>query len=184
LSDPAATETERWFLKRGLPHFIADYSPTRDVLTRAVPPNQRADTPPLSRRQWGNVALVFLFSQGLQVMLVSAMVFLFLFVFGVLVVTESVARGFVEAQPNVLATFELWGRDLVITEELLRVTGFLTVFSGLYFSVTAVTDESYRKEFSGEFLEEMRRSRAVRAVYLAALNPAARPGRGSTISST
>jgi hypothetical protein len=37
LSDPAATETERWFLKRGLPHFIADYSPTRDVLTRAVP---------------------------------------------------------------------------------------------------------------------------------------------------
>ena len=37
MSDPATTETERWFLKRGLPHFIADYSPTRDVLTRAVP---------------------------------------------------------------------------------------------------------------------------------------------------
>ena len=37
MSDPAVTETERWFLKRGLPHFIADYSPTRDVLTRAVP---------------------------------------------------------------------------------------------------------------------------------------------------
>jgi hypothetical protein len=146
--------------------------------------NQRADTPPLSKRQWGNVALVFLFSQGLQVLLVSAMVFVFLFVFGVLVVTEPVARGFVDAQPNVLASFELWGRDLVITEELLRVTGFLTVFAGLYFSVTAVTDESYGKEFSGEILEEMRRSLAVRAVYLAALNPASRPGRGSTISST
>jgi hypothetical protein len=45
----------------------------------------------------------------------------------------------------------------VITEELLRVTGFLTVFAGLYFSVTAVTDESYRREFIGEILEEMRR---------------------------
>ncbi len=55
---------------------------------------ERADTPPLSKRQWGNVALVFLFSQALQVVLVSAMVFVFLLVFGVLVVTEPVARGF------------------------------------------------------------------------------------------
>jgi hypothetical protein len=155
-----------------------------DQLCRELPADEDAYTPPLSRRQWGNVALVYLFSQGLQVLLVSAMVFVFLFVFGVLVVTEPVARGFVDAQPNVLASFELWGRDLVITEELLRVTGFLTVFAGLYFSVTAVTDESYRKEFSGEILEEMRRSLAVRAVYLAALNPELRPGRGSTISST
>jgi hypothetical protein len=155
-----------------------------DQLSRELPADEDADTPPLSRRQWGNVALVYLFSQGLQILLVSAMVFVFLFVFGVLVVTEPVARGFVDAQPNVLASFELWGRDLVITEELLRVTGFLTVFAGLYFSVTAVTDESYRKEFSGEILEEMRRSLAVRAVYLAALNPRSRPGRGSTISST
>jgi hypothetical protein len=72
----------------------------------------------------------------------------------------------------------------VITEELLRVTGFLTVFAGLYFSVTAVTDESYWREFIGEILEEMRRSLAVRAVYLAALNRASSPGRRSTISST
>jgi hypothetical protein len=173
------SEFESWDVAVGR----VDSTPASALVDEATP-NQGADTPPLSKRQWGNVALVFLFSQGLQVMLVSAMVFVFLFVFGVLVVTEPVARGFVDAQPNILASFELWGRDLVITEELLRVTGFLTVFSGLYFSVTAVTDESYRKEFSGEILEEMRRSLAVRAVYLAALNPAARPGRGSTISST
>ncbi|HMG28364.1 MAG TPA: hypothetical protein VKH36_16300, partial [Acidimicrobiia bacterium] len=37
MSDQAISEAERWFLKRGLPHFIDDYSPTRDVLTRAVP---------------------------------------------------------------------------------------------------------------------------------------------------
>jgi hypothetical protein len=155
-----------------------------DQLSRELPADEDADTPPLSKRQWANVALVYLFSQGLQVLLVSAMVFVFLFVFGVLVVTEPVARGFVDAQPNVLASFELWGRDLVATEELLRVTGFLTVFAGLYFSVTAVTDESYRREFSREILEEMRRSLAVRAVYLAAVNPGSRPGRSSTISST
>ena len=29
--------TERWFVHQGLPHFIADYSVTGDVLTRALP---------------------------------------------------------------------------------------------------------------------------------------------------
>ncbi|MCU1427992.1 MAG: hypothetical protein JWL83_1992 [Actinomycetia bacterium] len=29
--------TEDWFLKRGLPHFIADYSASRDIWTRALP---------------------------------------------------------------------------------------------------------------------------------------------------
>jgi hypothetical protein len=40
----------------------------------------------------------------------------------------------------------------------------------LYFTVTAVTDQAYRREFIGEILEEMRRSLAVRAVYLGARN--------------
>jgi hypothetical protein len=136
-------------------------------------PERHAAAPPLTKRQWGNVALVFLFSQFLQVLLVCLIVFAFLFMFGVLVVTEPVARGFLDAQPHVLASLDLWGRDLVITEELLRVTGFLTVFSGLYFAVTAQTDEAYRREFIGEILEEMRRSLAVRAVYLEARNPGA-----------
>jgi hypothetical protein len=157
-------------------------TPAEVLVDRA--PDRRTDTPPLTKRQWGNVALVFLFSQFLQVLLVCIMVFVFLFVFGVLVVTEPVARGFSDSQPHVLASLDLWGRDLVITEELLRVTGFLTVFSGLYFAVTAQTDETYRREFIGEILEEMRRSLAVRAVYLAALIPVSRLGRGSTISST
>jgi hypothetical protein len=140
-----------------------------EPLLREVP-EPHGETAPMTKRQWGNVALVVLFSQGLQVLLVSAMVFVFLIVFGVLVVTEPVARGFIDAPPHVLATLDLWGRDLVMTEELLRVTGFLTVFAGLYFTVTALTDEAYRREFIGEILEEMRRSLAVRAVYLAARN--------------
>lgn len=30
-------ETERWFVRQGIPHFIEDYSATGDILTRAVP---------------------------------------------------------------------------------------------------------------------------------------------------
>jgi hypothetical protein len=147
------------------------------ALVREVP-ERHAAAPPLTKRQWGNVALVFLFSQFLQVLLVCVLVFVFLLAFGALVVTEPVARGFIDSQPHVLASLDLWGRNLVITDELLRVTGFLTVFSGLYFAVTAQTDETYRREFIGEILEEMRRSLAVRAVYLEARKPSAATAAG------
>jgi hypothetical protein len=153
-----------------------DGTPAQALVREA--PERHAAAPPLTRRQWGNVALVFLFSQFLQVLLVCAMVFVFLLAFGVLVVTEPVARGFIDSQPHVLASLDLWGRNLVITDELLRVTGFLTVFSGLYFAVTAQTDETYRREFIGEILEEMRRSLAVRAVYLEARKPSAATAAG------
>ena len=31
------TDIERWLTKRGIPHFIDQYSASRDVLTRAIP---------------------------------------------------------------------------------------------------------------------------------------------------
>ncbi len=34
---PAVLETERWFVRRGVPHFITAYSASEDVFTRAVP---------------------------------------------------------------------------------------------------------------------------------------------------
>jgi hypothetical protein len=139
-------------------------------------------TRPLSRRQWGNVGLVVLFSQALQVVLVSAMAFVFLMGFGVLVVSEPIVERFVGTDPHVLATLDLWGRQMVVTEELLRVTGFLTVFSGFYFAVSVLTDETYRAEFLEEVVGEMRRSLAVRAVYLAALGQRERAA--TTISAT
>jgi hypothetical protein len=109
---------------------------------------------------------------------VSVMVFAFLFLFGFLVVTEPIVAGFVGAPPHVLATLDLWGRQMVVTEELLRVAGFLTVFSGFYFAVSVLTDDTYREEFLEEVVGEMRRSLAVRAVYLAGLAQRDRAGSG------
>lgn len=34
---PTAVDTERWFVRRGVPHFVVDYSATGDILTRAAP---------------------------------------------------------------------------------------------------------------------------------------------------
>ncbi|MGH8986243.1 MAG: hypothetical protein ACRDY6_20560 [Acidimicrobiia bacterium] len=138
------------------------------------------DAPALSNRQWGNVGLVVLFSQGIQVILVTAMIGVFLAAFGMVVVTEPTIEAFVGGDPHVLATLDLWGRHMVLTEELLRVAGFLSVFSGFYFAISVLTDARYREEFLEEIIGEMHRSLAVRAVYLAVLERRA----PSTLSST
>ena len=37
-TDDPLEATERWFVHRGIPHFIEDYSASRDIFTRAAPP--------------------------------------------------------------------------------------------------------------------------------------------------
>lgn len=125
-----------------------------------------ADAPPMSRRQWGNVGLVVLFSQGVQVLLVIAMVFVVLVAFGMVMATRPITTDFLGHAPNVLASVELWDRHMVLTEELLRIAGFLAVFSGFYFTVAVLTEDTYREEFLDDVVTEVGRALAVRAVYL------------------
>ena len=56
--------------------------------------------------------------------------------------------------------------------ELLQVSVFLAAFSGLYFTVYAVTDETYRDQFFTEIKAELEKAVGVRAVYLAARSDA------------
>jgi hypothetical protein len=125
-------------------------------------------TPTLGRRQWGNVGLVVLFTQGLQIALVSAMIGVFFVGFGLLTVTPATAASWSGGDVHLLAERVLWGRSVALTTELLQVAGFLTAFSGFYFTVYVLTDATYRREFLEEVLGELRQAFAVRAMYLAA----------------
>jgi hypothetical protein len=118
----------------------------------------------LTAREWGNVALVALFSQGVQIAIVSVIIGGFFVLLGLLLVDAGTTESFA-GQVHVLATLSLGQRDLVLTEELLRVAGFLTAFAGLNFTVYLVTDPAYRTEFREEVVGELRQSFAVRAVY-------------------
>ena len=122
---------------------------------------------PLERIEWVNVGLVILFGQALQVVLVALLVGAFLVLLGLLIMPPEVIAAWTQADPKLLGTaFGLLGRDVQLTQELLRVAGFLAAFSGLYFAVTAVTDSAYREEFFEEVVGEVREAFAVRAVYL------------------
>lgn len=123
---------------------------------------------PLSTRQRGNVLLVALFSQGLQVVLVTLLLGAFYVAFGLLTITPEVLESWLGHDGDAVVRFDLLGRNLRLTAELLKISAFLASFSGLYFTVVLVTDATYREEFFDEILAELRQTFAVRAVYLRA----------------
>ncbi len=125
---------------------------------------------PLSRRQRGNVGLVLLFSQGVLVMAVSIFIGLFFVIFGMLVMNEDTLLQWTQqAALNDWYTISFGDDRIVLSEELFRAAGFLAVFSGLYFTVNAATEPTYRQEFFDDLVGEVRQSFAVREAYLSAL---------------
>jgi hypothetical protein len=65
----------------------------------------------------------------------------------------------------------LFGEPLQVTEALLRVSGGIAAFAGLYYAIAVLTDSTYREEFRDELTEEMADSFAARAEYLELRSP-------------
>jgi len=117
------------------------------------------DTEPVTGLQKGNLLLMLLIAQLVQVLLLSASVFVFFIVFGMLIMDPDTIRSWTGSELTAVPHLERanW--------ELLRVSLFLAAFSGLYFTVYAVTDETYRTQFFTQVLGELRRAVSVRTAY-------------------
>jgi positive regulator of sigma E activity len=102
-----------------------------------------------------NLVLVLMVIQGIQMLLLALSVFVFLLAFGSLTMTTPVMESWLGKSENGL------------TVDLVQVSVFLSAFSGLYLTVSTLTDETYRDEFFGDVMDELRRAVCVRAVYLA-----------------
>lgn len=101
-----------------------------------------------------NLILVLLVVQVVQVLLLSVAVFAFLMVFGGLIMTGPV--------------IDAWraGEGFNESRALVQVSVFLAAFSGLYLTVSTVTDETYRAQFFSGVTRELERAVGMRAVYL------------------
>ena len=126
-----------------------------------------SDGPPLRRRQRLNVGVVLFTSQALQVLIVSLAVGLFFVAFGTLAINETVQRDFVnDAGLDVLLRLTLFGREIVLTEQLIRLSVGLAAFSGLYYAIAVLNDNAYREEFVSDLTDEMRETFRLRGEYL------------------
>jgi hypothetical protein len=137
-----------------------------------------AGGPPLEPRQRFNVGLVLFVSQSLQVLLVALAVAAFFVIFGLLTINAELIEGWINGRPDVLFGFELGGREAQVTVELLRVATAIASFTGLYFAISMLTDDLYRREFLDRITIEMKSTFTRRAEYLALLD--ARPPEGSS----
>jgi hypothetical protein len=142
-------------------------TPAETVVADAATLARSAERP-LDRRQRGNLYLVVLVSQAVQLILVSVVVALFFVVFGVLAVRPEVAATWIphDEATDALLRFDLLGREAVVSMALLRVSAFLGGFTGFYVAVYTVTDQAYREQFFDRVAAEIRQTLAVRAAYL------------------
>ncbi|WP_109509917.1 hypothetical protein [Nocardioides speluncae] len=108
----------------------------------------------------GNLVFVLLVVQAVQVLLLALSVFAFFVVFGAVAIREPVMESWLDAEPHWL--IDGWH---VLSVELLQVSTFLASFSGLYFTVYAVNDDAYRRQFFASLARQLDRAVGVRAVY-------------------
>jgi hypothetical protein len=142
-------------------------SELRDIAGNApLPPVVDAATPPpLTRRESGNLWLVMFVSQAFRLILVSSLVGVFFVFLGLLIIRPDTVLLWTSRVPTELWSFELFGQEILFSSELLRVSGFLAAFAGVYFSVYTTTDPTLRSEFFEDIAGEIRQNLAVRAVY-------------------
>ena len=109
-----------------------------------------------------NLILVLLVIQTVQVVLLSVTVFVFFMLFGSLVMQTETQLAWTGAdsvgEAPLLSNVSL---------SLMKVSLFLASFSGFYFTVSAVTDDTYRRQFFSVVESQLERAVGMRAVYLA-----------------
>ena len=85
---------------------------------------------------------------------------------GLLIIQPETVTLWTTADPTVLWETRLFGIDLALSAELLRVSGFLASFAAVYFSVHTTTESALREDFYQDITTEVRQNLAVRARYL------------------
>ncbi len=106
-----------------------------------------------------NLVTVLVIAQAVQVVLLALAVFVFFMVFGSVAIQDDVIESWIGHAPTYPPGPEL------VSVELIRVSTFLAGFAGLYFTVVAITDQTYRREFFTVILAELQRAVAARVVY-------------------
>ncbi|MBJ7331493.1 MAG: hypothetical protein JHC95_16490 [Solirubrobacteraceae bacterium] len=155
LDDLQVAEVAALFVAVGLVFVVARVPREVREIERQV-----GEGPPLRTRQLVNVGLVLVVAQGLQVLTVAVVLGGFFVAFGWLAIEPAVIESWIGSPPEQIAGTE-------ITVELLRVSGALAAFSGLYYAIAVLTDGTYREEFLEELTGSMRDTFRLRARYLA-----------------
>jgi hypothetical protein len=141
-------------------------TPARELVDAGVSPL----SPGLPRTARLNITVALVVSLGARVVAVGAAVALFFMLFGVLVVDKALTADWLNQAPHVLIGIDIaGGREIVLTEQLVRVSVLLGGFAALYFLVVALTEKGRREDFLDDEIDRLSRVMAAWAYYRGAL---------------
>lgn len=126
-----------------------------------------ADTPPLRPIQRLNLTINLVMRQWLQVLVVSVGVGAFFIAFGTLAISDHIYESWGIEHGTWQVNFNLLGHPLLLSEALVKVATGIATFTGLYYSISLLTDATYREDFLDNMTDELRDVFAVRRDYLA-----------------
>jgi hypothetical protein len=121
---------------------------------------------PLRRRERLNLAAVALISESLQVMFVSAAVWLFYVILGILLVAVEVRDTWLLRPQTVIWNIAWFGERVQVTSQLLRVATGVAAFAGLYYAVAILVDSAHRDQFVDALSQQLRDTFRRRSEYL------------------
>jgi hypothetical protein len=127
------------------------------------------EAPPLDRLARINVSVALLVSLGIRVLAVGAVVCLAFIVFGMLIVDRALTAEWAGQAPHVLLSVRLGGREVILSEALVRVATTLGAFASLYFAGVAMGDTRNREQFLDDELERLAQVMAAWSYYRGAL---------------
>lgn len=136
-------------------------TPLADVPIAELAPDGAIRAVTLNGRQKRNLLVMLATRQLMQAVVIGAALFTFFLVLGLIVVTPGVAEQWITAPPEYSTVFTS------VPVALLRNATLLAGFGSMYFAVTSMSDADHRRQFFAPIIDEIERTLAVRAVYLA-----------------
>src|SRR5882757_8674293 len=122
--------------------------------------------PPLRRIQRLNLSVSLITRQWMQVLVVSAGVGLFFVAFGMISISRHIYTLWGIETGSWSHEFTLLNHPLLISAALVKVAVGIANFTGLYYSISLMTDATYRTDFLDNVSDELRELFADRAQYL------------------
>ncbi len=136
-------------------------TPLADLPIAEIAPGERLTPVPLNGYQSRNLLLQLATRQLVQAAVVGLALFTFFLILGVLVVTPETAEQWIGEPPARSVLFP------AVPVALLRNATLFAGFGSMYFAVTSMSDADHRRQFFAPIIDDIERTLAVRAIYLA-----------------
>lgn len=126
----------------------------------------------LSRGATSNIELLLLLSQVVRFLMAGLVIGVFFFLLGVFAIRRVVIEQWLrDDHISEIWTGYILGGEIMLTWQLVAVSGFIASFASLQFVVTTMTDKDYREHFFTDMVTRLREVLAVRRQYLTLPEP-------------